>query len=102
MKVIQEQTQDGIRMKLLGRIDTNSAPEFETQLKRVLAENVNLELDFSDLEYITSAGLRILLAAYKRQKKAEKAFVIRHANPAVMEVFEITGFSEQLDIRQEE
>ncbi len=101
MKIVQEQMQEGVRMKLLGRLDTNSAPEFETEINRVLDKDVNLELDFSNLEYITSAGLRVLLTTYKRQKNAEKAFCICHANPAVMEVFEITGFSEKLDIRQE-
>ncbi|MBQ3552160.1 MAG: STAS domain-containing protein [Clostridia bacterium] len=80
-----------------GRIDTNTAPLLETEIK----ENINgiqiLVLDFDTVTYISSAGLRVLLAAQKIMSKQGK-MVIRNANETVGEVFEITGFTDILTI----
>lgn len=81
-----------------GRLDTVTAPELEARLK-VLYESVKkLEFDFSKLEYISSAGLRVLLGAQKNMNKVG-TMVVRNVDPAVMEVFEITGFKDILDIQ---
>lgn len=82
---------------LEGRLDTTSAPKLEGVLKETLRGVTALEMDFEKLEYISSAGLRVLLAAMKVMKK-QGAMVVRHVNETVMEVFEITGFADLLTI----
>ena len=82
---------------LNGWLDTTTAPQFEQDLKGSL-EGVSLViLDLNDLEYISSAGLRTLLAAQKRMEK-QGDMVIRNANESIMEIFEVTGFSDILTI----
>lgn len=80
-----------------GRLDTITAPELETIVKTSLEGIVSLVLDFSKLEYISSAGLRVVLTAQKIMNKHGK-MVIRNVNSNVHEVFDITGFSDILTI----
>ena len=84
-----------LRIALEGRLDTNTAPQLEAELKTSLSGITELELDFSGLEYISSAGL--LLAAQKTMSRQGK-MTIRNVNETIMEVFEITGFVEILTI----
>ena len=84
-------------LTLEGRLDTNRAPQLEAELKTSLSGITELELDFSGLEYISSAGLRVLLAAQKTMSRQGK-MTIRNVNETIMEVFEITGFVEILTI----
>ncbi|MDD4074955.1 MAG: STAS domain-containing protein [Eubacteriales bacterium] len=86
-----------LTLALEGRLDTVTAPQLETELTESLADVEKLVLDFSDLVYISSAGLRVLLAAQKRMAK-QGSMVVRHANETVMEVFEVTGFVDILTI----
>ena len=86
-----------LRIALEGRLDTNTAPQLEAELKTSLSGITELELDFSGLEYISSAGLRVLLAAQKTMSRQGK-MTIRNVNESIMEVFEITGFVEILTI----
>ena len=87
-----------LRIALEGRLDTNTAPQLEAELKTSLSGITELELDFSGLEYISSAGLRVLLAAQKTMSRQGK-MTIRNVNETIMEVFEITGFVDILDIK---
>ncbi len=80
-----------------GRLDTITAPELETIVRTSLEGIVSLILDFSKLEYISSAGLRVVLTAQKIMNKHGK-MVIRNVNSNVHEVFDITGFSDILTI----
>ena len=80
-----------------GRLDTVTAPELEAKLKELYVDVKLLEFDFASLEYISSAGLRVLLGAQKVMNKAGK-MIVRNVDPAVMEVFEITGFKDILNI----
>ncbi len=82
---------------LEGRLDTTTAPQLEAELKRSVNGITELIFDFTGLEYISSAGLRVLLAAQKVMNK-QGTMVIRHANETVMEVFEITGFVDILTV----
>ena len=86
-----------LRIALEGRLDTNTAPQLEAELKTSLSGISELELDFSGLEYISSAGLRVLLAAQKTMSRQGK-MTIRNVNETIMEVFEITGFVDILTI----
>lgn len=82
---------------LEGRLDTGSAPKLEAVLKETLRGVSELEMDFAKLDYISSAGLRVLLSAMKVMKK-QGSMVVRNVNETVMEVFEITGFADLLTI----
>ena len=84
-------------LALEGRLDTISAPEFEAALKQVLEDAQTLTLDFSKLEYISSAGLRMLLVAQKAMAP-KGGMKVTHVNEMVNEVFEITGFSDVLTV----
>ena len=82
---------------LSGRLDTSYAPQLEAELKHSISGMTELVFDFTDLEYISSAGLRVLLASQKVMNKQGK-MTIRHVNETIMEVFEITGFIDILTI----
>ena len=83
---------------LEGRLDTTTAPQLETELKTALADAEHICFDFEKLEYISSAGLRVLLSVHK-QMKARGGMELCHVNEAVLEVFEVTGFTDFLTIK---
>ena len=93
-------TLDGSKLTvaLSGRLDTTTAPVFEKELKESLNNVDDLTLDFSGLEYISSAGLRVLLSAQKMLNASSGAMKIVGANDIVKEIFEVTGFSDILTI----
>lgn len=82
---------------LEGRLDTTTAPELEQALKDGLDGVTELVMDFEHLDYISSAGLRVLLSAHKTMAK-RGTMKITHVNEMVQEVFEVTGFSDILNI----
>ncbi|MBU3819630.1 MAG: STAS domain-containing protein [Candidatus Faecalibacterium intestinavium] len=95
---IQQERNDGTLTLLLeGRLDTATAPQLEKQLNEALDGVTHLVMDFSSLEYISSAGLRVLLSAQKRMNK-QGDMVLRNVNEVISEVLEITGFSEILTV----
>ncbi len=81
-----------------GRLDTITAPELEKTLNASLDGVTALILDFEKLTYISSAGLRVLLAAQKRMS-SQGSMKVMHVSDAVMEIFEVTGFSGILTIQ---
>ena len=87
-----------LTVEIEGRLDTSTAPQLEGELAD-LAGVKKLVMDFVKLEYISSAGLRVLLATQKRMN-AQGEMVITHVNETIMEVFEITGFSDILTIEK--
>ena len=93
-------TMDGsaLTMVLEGRLDTTTAPQLESELKAALDQADTLVLDFEKLEYISSAGLRVLLTTHKKMLSAGGTLTIANAVPAVREVFDITGFSDILTL----
>ncbi len=86
-----------LEMHIAGRIDTTTAPQMETELKESLPGITELKIDFAEVEYISSAGLRVLLAAQKRMNAQGKMSVL-NVSEDVMDVFDITGFAEILTI----
>ena len=82
---------------LEGRLDTITSPELEEELKASLEDAQALVLDFEKLEYISSAGLRVLLSAQKTMAKRGE-MKLKHVNETVMEIFEVTGFADILTI----
>ena len=84
-------------LQIVGRLDTTTAPALEKTIMENMNGIKNLTLDFKDLEYISSAGLRVLLSAQKKMQQIGKMKVINVCEE-VMEVFEITGFADILVI----
>ena len=82
---------------LEGRLDTVTAPELEKELKASLDGVTELRIDFEKLDYISSAGLRVLLSAQKQMTK-QGTMTLHHVNQTIMEIFEVTGFSDILTI----
>lgn len=98
LNITRTQEEQTTILALEGRLDTTTAPQLETELKSVLDGDNTIRFDFEKLEYISSAGLRVLLAVHKRTKD-KGGMVICHVNEAVMEVFDVTGFTDFLNIQ---
>ena len=98
-KMTIEKTLNGneLTVNLTGRLDTTTAPQLEAELKQDVSGIEKLVLDFSSLEYLSSAGLRVLLAAQKVMNK-QGTMVIRNVNDTIRDIFEVTGFSEILTV----
>ena len=98
MLTINKTVQDGKAViKPEGRLDTMTAPEMESVLKETIPELTELVMDLENLEYISSAGLRVLLYARKAMS-AKGEMKVRNANETVLEIFDVTGFSDILTI----
>ena len=87
-----------VTLALEGRLDTTTAPQLETELKAALPDAEAVCFDFEKLEYISSAGLRVLLSVHK-QMKDKGGMELCHVNEAIMDVFEVTGFTDFLTIK---
>lgn len=87
-----------LTLALEGRLDTTTAPQLEAEVTGSLMGVTELVLDFSRLEYLSSAGLRVILAAQKIMNRQGK-MVICHVNATILEVFEVTGFVDILTIQ---
>lgn len=98
MRIEKTGYQGDLSLKVIGRLDTTTAPQLEDMLKSSLAGVSHLTIDFSSLEYISSAGLRVLLSAHKTMKRQEGDMVVQGANEEVREVFTITGFDKILTV----
>ena len=86
-----------LTVTITGRLDTTTAPQLEAEFKQSISGVEKLVLDFTALEYLSSAGLRVLLAAQKVMNK-QGEMVIRNVNETINEIFEVTGFVDILTI----
>lgn len=88
---------NALTITLSGRLDTTTAPQLESELKASIEGIENLILNFAGLEYLSSAGLRVLLSAQKIMNK-QGAMVVKNVNETIQEIFEVTGFCDILTI----
>ena len=88
-----------LTIRLEGRLDTLTAPELEKELKHSIAGVEELTFDIAGLRYVSSAGLRVLLSAQKVMNR-QGNMTIRNVCPGIMEVFELTGFADILNIEE--
>ena len=86
-------TNGNVTLIVAGRLDTTTAPELEKELD--FTGITSVEFDLADLEYVSSAGLRVILMV---QKNMKGNFVLKNVKPEIMEIFEITGFADILTI----
>jgi anti-sigma B factor antagonist len=97
MKINKTQNGSELLIALEGRLDTTTAPELEKELKDSIGGVEDLTIDFEKLDYISSAGLRVLLSAQKIMMKQGK-MVVTNPNDVISEIFEVTGFRDILTI----
>ena len=97
MTIEIKRTVEETTIEIVGRLDTTTAPELDKTLNEDIADVKNLVLNFKGLEYISSAGLRVLLGAQKKMQKVGTMKLINVCEE-VMEVFEMTGFADILTI----
>ena len=97
---IRKETENGtLTIELEGRLDTTTSPSLEEELKDSLEGISELVFDLKDLQYISSAGLRVLLSTQKVMNR-QGEMQIRNVCPEIMEIFDVTGFVEILNIEQ--
>lgn len=99
MKIESEKKEGSLVLKLSGRLEATTAPELQRKVDNELEGIEKLMIDMEQLEYVSSAGLRVLLVASRKMKAKHGDLTICHVREGIMEVFEITGFNEILDIR---
>ena len=97
MTIRKQQAGGSLTLQLEGRLDTVTSPELEAELKSSLSGADSLTLDLEKLDYISSAGLRVLLNAHKTMM-GKGGMTVMNANEIVREVFEVTGFADILKI----
>ena len=97
MIIQQTRNHKELLIALEGRLDTMTAPELEAALKDALNGVEELTFDFEKLDYISSAGLRVLLATQKTMNR-QGSMKVKNVNEIIMEIFEVTGFSDILTI----
>ena len=99
MKIQKTKNGKVLTIALEGRMDSVTAPELKAVLDEELPGPEKLILDIKELQYISSAGLRVILSADKTMKK-QGELIVRHPNEQVLEVFDVTGFNEILTIEK--
>ena len=97
LNITKNTNETELTVTLTGRLDTTTAPELEKELKTSLDGVTALIIDMAALDYISSAGLRVLLSAQKTMNKQGEMKVV-HVGETIMEIFEVTGFSDILTI----
>lgn len=97
MELIQNLNGNSLEIAIIGRLDTTTAPQLEQELQSGLDGVTDLTLNLKQLDYISSAGLRVILSTQKRMLK-QGAMKVTEVEDAVLEIFEMTGFSDFLTI----
>ena len=97
MQINKITDKDSLTIALEGRLDTLTAPQLDAEIQGKLDGVKSLVFDFKNLEYISSAGLRILLMAQKIMNK-QGAMIVKNASSEIKEIFEVTGFCDILTI----
>lgn len=94
-----DKTSEGstVTFTLEGRLDTVTAPDFQAELEEVMDDASKLILDFEELDYISSAGLRVLLLAQQNMMKKD-GMVLKNVDESIVEIFDVTGFSDILTV----
>ena len=97
LNIVKSGAGETLTYALEGRLDTTTAPQLEAELKDALGGVKELDMDFEKLEYISSAGLRVLLATQKIMNQQGK-MVLKNVSDVINEIFEVTGFTDILTI----
>lgn len=98
LNITKKQEGTALTVALAGRLDTNTAPDFQAEVEPMLGSIDELTLDFEALDYISSAGLRVLLTFEQELEEQGKTMRLCHVNDIIRDVFDVTGFLEILTI----
>ena len=99
MNIIKTQEGSKLTIALEGRLDTVTAPQLEAELRTAVSGVSELIFDLATLDYVSSAGLRVLLSAQKVMNR-QGSMVVRNVKPEIMEIFDVTGFVDILNIEE--
>ena len=99
LTIAKDSSGDSLALALEGRLDTTTAPQLEAELNSSLPSVKALTFDLAKLAYVSSAGLRVLLKAQKTMNK-QGSMTIKNAGQEILEIFEVTGFDEILNIEK--
>ena len=99
MEIVSRTEENKVTMEISGWLDTQTAPELEKVLSGLDASVTSLVFDFAKLEYISSAGLRLVIAAYKKMT-GKDGFKIINVSDEVFDVFSLTGFDQKINIEK--
>lgn len=99
MEIIKNLDGETLTVKLVGRLDTTTAPSLEGEISSDLEQAKDLVFDFEELDYVSSAGLRVLLACQKTMN-AKGSMCIKHVKDEIYDVFEMTGFLDILKVER--
>lgn len=103
MEITINKIDQGIKITVEGRIDTNNYNQFENEINKILEEDVKaIYLDCNKLNYISSSGLRVFLTVQKRMMSTNGKFLLYAMQPSIKEIFDISGFSSIFSIYQTE
>ena len=100
MTITKTLNEKELTIALEGRLDTTTSPELENELAQSIEGVESLVFDLRDLEYISSAGLRVLLSSQKKMSQREGEMKVRNVSENIMDIFDITGFTEVLTIEK--
>jgi len=98
MDIIQTQDEKAVILELTGRLDTVTSPKFQDVLLEAISLSLDIVLDFTGVDYISSAGLRVLLLGQKNIQADGRSMTLKNVSSDVMEIFNVTGFSGMLTI----
>ena len=98
MEITKNYNEKELTLSVKGRIDTLTSQELDKEINEELGNFDSLTIDFTDLEYVSSAGLRVLIATQKKLKADDIPFIIKNVNDAVNEIFRMSGFDKILKI----
>ena len=98
LNIVKKQGGETLTVKLDGRLDTNTAPKFQEEVEPMLESISALTLDFEKVDYISSAGLRVLLTFQQELEEKDKSMILCHVNDIIRDVFDVTGFLDILTI----
>ena len=98
INIVKKQEGDALSVSLEGRLDTNTAPVFQSEVEPMLAGLSKLTLDFEKVDYVSSAGLRVLLTFEQELEEQGKTMELCHVNDIIRDVFDVTGFLDILTI----
>ena len=98
MNITKNYNEKELTLIIEGRVDTITSQELDKEINNEIDNFDSLIMDFTDLDYISSAGLRVLIDIQKKLKATDKSFTIKHVNNAISEIFRMSGFDKILKI----
>lgn len=99
MKIAFRDRANDICVDIFGKLDSSTGPEIEAALNKLLTKNIDIVLNFKNVEYVSSGGLRVLLSIQKELSKNKHNLIVENPNKVVSEVLDTTGFSSLIEVR---